>query len=132
MVEVPHAPGDAIDGLDDAALLERLRPEVEALGVPLGADVRFAFTVRAPEAYPVHLKGTEAARAEALAALAPLANLRTFGRQGAFRFIFSDAAMRMGLTAAEGVLAGRPPESADLARVASARTLVEVASVVGR
>lgn len=131
MVEVPHAPGDAVDRASDAELLARLRPELDELGVALGDDVLFAFTVRAPEAYPVHLRAVAASRAAALAALAPLANLRTFGRQGAFRFVFSDAAMRMGLDAAGGVLAGRPPASEALAEVASARRLLEVESVVG-
>lgn len=131
MVEVPHAPGDDVDRADDAALLARVRDEVRALGVDLDRDVRFAFSTRAPEAYPVHLRGVEAARAQALARVDALANLRTFGRQGAFRFVFSDAALRMGLDAAAGWLAGRLPASVDLARVQSAPALVEVASVVG-
>ena len=131
MVEVPHAPGDEVDRADDAELLARLRPELLELGVELGSDLRFAFSVRAPEAYPVHLRATQRARAAALSAVDRLANLRTFGRQGAFRFVFSDAAMRMGLLAAEGVLAGRLPASDELARVQSARELVEVRSLVG-
>lgn len=131
MIELPHAPGDDIDRAGDADLLERARGELGALGVDLGDDVRFAFSVRAPEAYPVHLRGTPAARARALAALGRLENLRTFGRQGAFRFIFSDAALRMGIAAGEGFLAGRLPTNQDLARVQSAQRLTEVASVVG-
>lgn len=130
MVEVPHAPGDAVDRATDAELLARMRDELRPL-VDLERDVRFAFSVRAPEAYPVHRRDTAPARDAALAALGRLGNLRTFGRQGAFRFIFSDAALRMGLDAAAGALAGAPPSSEALARVQSARTLVEVESVVG-
>ena len=130
MVEVPHAPGDEIDRASDEELLVRLTPELERLGVPLGSDVRLVFSVRAPEAYPVHLRGTAPARTAALARVDALTNLRTLGRQGAFRFVFSDAAMRMGLLAAEGLLAGRLPGSAELARVQSARELVEVGSLV--
>lgn len=131
MVEVPHAPGDAVDLATDEALLARMKDELRPL-VDLDRDVRFAFSVRAPEAYPVHRRGTEQARAAALAALGRVGNLRTLGRQGAFRFVFSDAALRMGIDAAAGVLAGRPPANEDLARVQSARTLVEVESIVGR
>lgn len=131
MIEVPHAPGDALDRASDDELLRRMRDELRPL-VDLDRDVRFAFSVRAPEAYPVHLRGTEHARAAALAALGRVSNLRTFGRQGAFRFIFSDAALRMGIDAAAGVLSGTPPPNEELARVQSARTLVEVESVVDR
>jgi protoporphyrinogen oxidase len=129
MIEVPHAPGDAVDRATDDELLGRMKDELRPL-VDLDRDVRFAFSVRAPEAYPVHRRGTEDARAAALAALGRVPNLRTFGRQGAFRFIFSDAALRMGLDAAAGALAGAPPPNEVLARVQSARTLVEVESVV--
>jgi protoporphyrinogen oxidase len=131
MVEVPHAPGDEIDRADDAGLLARLEPELRQLGVPVGDALRFAFSVRAPEAYPVHLKATADARRAALQAIDGLANLRTLGRQGAFRFVFSDAAMRMGLLAAEGALGGRLPASEELAAVQSARELIEVGSLVG-
>jgi protoporphyrinogen oxidase len=131
MVEVPHAPGDDVDRMDDDALLLRTSLEVARLGVDLTRDVRFAFSVRAPEAYPVHRRGVEAARAAALDALSTVTNLRTFGRQGAFRFIFADAALRMGLLAAEGLAAGRAPSNRDLAAVASAPALLEVESLVG-
>ncbi|MEZ6187163.1 MAG: FAD-dependent oxidoreductase [Planctomycetota bacterium] len=132
MVEVPHAAGDAIDLASDAELLEQLWPELEGLEVGVSrAELRFAFSVRAPEAYPVHLRGTEAARAEALALVDQLENLRSFGRQGGFRFVFSDACLRMGLDAGAGLLAGATPASLALAQVQSARRLVEVESVVG-
>lgn len=114
MVEVPHAPGDPVDRASDEELLGLIEPELRQLGVGLGDDLRFAFSVRAPEAYPVHVRATAAARAAALQAVDGLSNLRTFGRQGAFRFVFSDAAMRMGL----------------LAAVQSARELIEVGSLV--
>jgi protoporphyrinogen oxidase len=130
-VEVPHAPGDEVDRADDAGLLALMRGELDELGVPLGRDVRFAFSVRAPQAYPVHLRGVEEARARALAAVDRLVNLRTLGRQGAFRFVFSDAALRMGILAGQGVLSSRLPSSVELARVASARRLIEVDSLVG-
>lgn len=131
MVEVPHAPGDDVDRMSDADLLRHMSAEVATLGVDLSRDVRFAFSVRAPEAYPVHRRGVEAARAAALTALGAVENLRTFGRQGAFRFIFSDAALRTGVLAAGGLAEGRAPSSQDLARVASAPALLEVESVVG-
>ena len=128
-VEIPYALDDAIDRASDPELLDRIRPELRALGVDLG-QVRFAFTVRAPEAYPVHLRGVEHTRARALAAVDRLCNLRTFGRQGAFRFIFSDAALRMGIEAARDAARGELRPSAELARIASARRLIEVQSLV--
>jgi len=132
MVEIPHAPGDGIDRADDAALLERIWPELEALEVGVRREeVRFAFSVRAPEAYPVHLKRTAERRERALGFVDGWSNLRSFGRQGGFRFVFSDACLRMGLDAAAGLLQGRLPASLELARVQSSRRLVEVESVVG-
>ena len=130
MVEIPYAQGDDIDRLEDPELLVRTRRELDVLGVPLERDPKVVFSVRAPEAYPVHLAATQGARTQALAAVDRLENLRSFGRQGSFRFLFSDAAMRMGLMAAQGVLAERPPLSRELAEVSSARTLTEVRSIV--
>lgn len=130
MVEIPYALGDEIDGLSDRDLLARIRRELEALEVPLEDDPPVVFSVRAPEAYPVHMRDATSARDAAFARLAPLENLRSFGRQGSFRFVFSDASMRMGLVAASGVLSERLATNHELSRVQSRRTLTEVASLV--
>ena len=130
MVEVPYALGDEVDRLDDAGLLAQIRRELAQLEVPLEDDPPLVFSVRAPEAYPVHLRQAAQARAAAFAALTRCENLSTFGRQGSFRFVFADAAMRMGFRAAEGVLAGALPSHAELSEVQSRKTLTEVASLV--
>ena len=131
MIEIPHAAGDRIDRLSDAELLALMRGELARLDVPLEDAPPLVFSVRAPEAYPVHLRETPAARERALRAVDQLTNLRSYGRQGGFRFIFSDAALRMGIEAGRGWLANSLPPSVELARIASARTLTEVRSVVG-
>lgn len=130
MVEVPYASGDEIDRLDDAGLLAQIRGELVQLEVPLEDDPPLVFSVRAPEAYPVHLRQAAQARTAAFEALAGCENLASFGRQGSFRFVFADAAMRMGLSAAQGVLAGALPSNAELSQVQSRKTLTEVASLI--
>ena len=46
-------------------------------------------------------------RSRLLAEVDRFANVRTAGRQGLFRYVFMDAAMRMGIRAAEQMLEGR-------------------------
>ena len=106
MLEVPCDVGDATW----RAGIEELRAggvrELEQLGMRVD-DVLDAFCVRVPHGYPVYHLGYDRDRRALLAEVDRFANVRTAGRQGLFRYVFMDAAMRMGIHAAEQMLEGR-------------------------
>ncbi len=106
MLEIPCNAGDETwqAGVDE--LRERGRRELGALGFAVN-DVLDAFTVRVPHGYPVYHRGYDRDRRALLAEVERFANVRTAGRQGLFRYVFMDAAMRMGIQAADQMLAGQ-------------------------
>jgi protoporphyrinogen oxidase len=106
MLEVPCNVGDATwrAGVDE--LRDRGLRELGALGFEV-RDVLDAFCVRVPHGYPVYHCGYDRDRRALLGEVERFANVRTAGRQGLFRYVFMDAAMRMGIHAAEQMLAGR-------------------------
>jgi protoporphyrinogen oxidase len=106
MLEVPCDVGDAtwratMDDLRDGGVRE-----LGALGFRVD-DILDAFTVRVAHGYPVYHLGYDRDRRALLGEVSRFANVRTAGRQGLFRYVFMDAAMRMGVQAAEQMLAGR-------------------------
>ena len=81
--------------------------ELGALGFAVD-DVLDAFCVRVAARLPrLPPAATTATGARSSARSTRFANVRTAGRQGLFRYVFMDAAMRMGIQAAEQMLAGR-------------------------
>ncbi len=106
MLEVPCDVGDAIwsAGVDD--LRARVTRELAALGLPVD-DVAGSFVVRVAHGYPVYHLRYDADRRALLALVDGFENVRTAGRQGLFRYVFMDAAMRMGIEAAGQMLSGR-------------------------
>jgi protoporphyrinogen oxidase len=106
MLEVPCDVGDATwrAGIDE--LRAGGQRELEQLGMPVD-DVTDAFCVRVPHGYPVYHVGYDRDRRALLAEVDRFTNVRTAGRQGLFRYVFMDAAMRMGIHAAEQMLDGR-------------------------
>jgi protoporphyrinogen oxidase len=106
MLEVPCDVGDATWRADVAELRERGVRELGALGFAVN-DVLGAFAVRVPHGYPVYHRGYDRDRRALLAEVERFANVRTAGRQGLFRYVFMDAAMRMGIQAAEQMLDGQ-------------------------
>lgn len=106
MLEVPCDVGDATWTAGVGELRERGVRELGALGFRV-EDVLDAFCVRVPHGYPVYHLGYDRDRRALLAEVARFSNVRTAGRQGLFRYVFMDAAMRMGVQAAEQMLAGR-------------------------
>ena len=106
MLEVPCDVGDdtwraTVDELRARGVLE-----LGALGFDV-RDVLDAFCVRVSHGYPVYHLGYDRDRRALLDEVERFANVRTAGRQGLFRYVFMDAAMRMGIQAAEQMLAGR-------------------------
>jgi protoporphyrinogen oxidase len=113
MLEVPCDVGDGTwrAGVDD--LRQRMQAELSTLGLPV-SDVLGAFVVRVEHGYPVYHVGYDADRHSLLAEVARFPNVRTAGRQGLFRYVFMDAAMKMGMQAARQMVSGeRAPLAID-------------------
>jgi protoporphyrinogen oxidase len=106
MLEVPCNVGDATWRAGLGELRDRGVRELGALGFEVN-DVLDAFCVRVPHGYPVYHRGYDRDRRALLGEVDRFANVRTAGRQGLFRYVFMDAAMRMGIQAAEQMLAGQ-------------------------
>jgi protoporphyrinogen oxidase len=106
MLEVPCDVGDDTWRASLAELRDRGVRELGVLGFEVN-DVLDAFRVRVPHGYPVYHLGYDRDRRALLAEVERFANVRTAGRQGLFRYVFMDAAMRMGIQAAEQMLAGQ-------------------------
>jgi hypothetical protein len=106
MLEVPCDVGDATWTAGVTELRTRGISELSALGFRVD-DVLDAFCVRVAHGYPVYHLRYDADRRALLDEVGRFVNVRTAGRQGLFRYVFMDAAMRMGLVAAEQMLAGR-------------------------
>jgi protoporphyrinogen oxidase len=106
MLEIPCDAGDATWSADPRDLRDRAVRELAALGFRVG-DVVGSFRVRVAHGYPVYHLDYDRDRRVLLGEVDRFANVRTAGRQGLFRYVFMDAAMRMGLRAAEQMLAGR-------------------------
>jgi protoporphyrinogen oxidase len=111
MLEMPCDVGDATWTADVETSKAHVQRELRHLGWPVD-DVLGAFVVRVANGYPVYHLGYDADRRRLLGWIASFENVRTAGRQGLFRYVFMDAAMRMGIEAAEQMLAGRRDDGA--------------------
>lgn len=105
MLEVPCDVGDRTWNATVTELRERGVSELASLGFRVD-DVLDSFCVRVAHGYPVYHLRYDADRRVLLDEVSRFANVRTAGRQGLFRYVFMDAAMRMGIVAAEQMLAG--------------------------
>ena len=128
MLEIPCDPGDELWSMEDGALFERVKRDLIRLGIDPGLSTGEYFSVRAPSAYPLMARGYAEERARAFAHLEPLANLVQCGRQGTFRYVFTDAAMEMGLMAADGLLRGEDRRAA-IYNHRNERTVIETESI---
>jgi protoporphyrinogen oxidase len=106
MLEVPCDVGDSTWTADPCELRERAIGELAALGFRVH-DAIDAFCVRVSHGYPVYHLDYDRDRRALLGEVGRFVNVRTAGRQGLFRYVFMDAAMRMGLQAADQMLAGQ-------------------------
>jgi protoporphyrinogen oxidase len=104
MLEIPCDPGDPLWEMPDDALLDRCMEDLDALGIPVRDDVLGCFSTRAAHAYPIYHLGYEGAVQRLLEAVHQVPNVQTAGRQGLFRYIFTDTAMEMGLLAARSCI----------------------------
>ncbi|HWP34695.1 MAG TPA: FAD-dependent oxidoreductase, partial [Thermodesulfobacteriota bacterium] len=128
MLEIPCRAGDEIWQAPDDRLAARVLDDLKALGLDVAGDVRGYFSTFAEHAYPVYTLDYQRHRRTLIAAVGRYENAATCGRQGLFRYCFSDAAMEMGFAAARWA-AGRGRRREIEGRAADKR-LIETTSIV--
>jgi protoporphyrinogen oxidase len=106
MLEIPSSPGDAVWGMSRDELLEMGLQELSILGFDVRERLIDAFVVSTPNAYPIYALGYQEPRDRLLRFVEQTENILTIGRQGLFRYIFTDTAMEMGLLAARWAVHG--------------------------
>ncbi len=105
MLELPCDAGDELWSMSDDAVTALCLDELAALGFgDVGRDLVGHFSSFVEEGYPIYHLDYRRERAHVLAFAAETPNLVSVGRQGAFRYVFMDTAMEMGVAAAERVL----------------------------
>jgi protoporphyrinogen oxidase len=131
MLEIPCHVGDAVWTASDDAIYERCMHDLERLGFSdLPNKTLGYFSTYVPEGYPIYHLDYQRDRQALLGFVSDGAeNLVTCGRQGAFRYIFMDTAMEMGMAAAVAVLGRGGPgarlDSRPIAELRAERGLVE-------
>lgn len=128
MLEIPCDPGDALWHLPDDQLFARAKEDLGHLGIDPALATGEYFSAYARQAYPLMSVGYENERARAIAHLNRYGNLIQCGRQGTFRYIFTDTAMEMGLMAAESLIEDRD-RRAEIYDHRNERTVIETQSV---
>ena len=130
MLEMPSDPGDEIWQASDRELETRARRELVAANVQLKVDeIATRFSVRVAHGYPVYHLGYDADRRTLFDVVDRFVNVRTAGRQGLFRYIFMDAAMQMGIRAADEMASGQRPRTSDADRIATGRSVIETSAL---
>jgi protoporphyrinogen oxidase len=107
MLEIPCDPGDEIWTLSDDDLYLRVRSDLKHLGHDVTKATGEYFSSYAPQAYPLMRVGYEKDRDLAFNHITRFDNLIQCGRQGTFRYIFTDTAMETGFMAAQSLLDGK-------------------------
>ncbi len=92
--------------MDVDALQHRVKEDLARLGVDPALCSGEAFTAYTEHAYPLMDMAYQENRDDAIEHLGQFDNLIMSGRQGTFRYIFSDTAMEMGMMAAESIIDG--------------------------
>lgn len=110
MLEVPCTVGDEQWRASSDEITARCLDELRALGFgDLSRDLLGHFCSFVEEGYPIYHLDYRRERARVLAWCRETRNVVSVGRQGAFRYVFMDTAMEMGLAAAEQLLGRAPP-----------------------
>ena len=110
MMEIPCAVGDDVWRAPREQIYERCMDDLASLGIPdlgdLRRDTLGSFDSFVEQGYPIYHLDYRSDRARTLEHVGRFANLVTCGRQGAFRYVFMDTAMEMGMRAAAVLLDG--------------------------
>ncbi|GGX66156.1 FAD-dependent oxidoreductase [Saccharospirillum salsuginis] len=100
MLEIPCQSGDHRWTAPESVLAERAWSDLVRLGVDRDRDLGYRQSQYAAHAYPLMDLRYAAERRKAIDCLNRYDNLISCGRQGTFRYIFTDTAMEMGQMAA--------------------------------
>jgi protoporphyrinogen oxidase len=128
MLEIPCNTGDEIWSGTDEAVYERVLIDLGRLGFAGIRDrTRGYFSSFVREGYPIYHLGYDVDRGEVLRHVSGFEGICSVGRQGAFRYIFMDTAMEMGIAAARAIARGT--NAARVAEMATALELHEAAAL---
>ncbi len=128
MVEIPCNKGDDVWRMPGEKLQEKVLDDLASLGVnPQLATGEF-FTSYSEHAYPMMDMTYQEKREKAITHLAQFDNLIMTGRQGTFRYIFTDTAMEMGMMAAQSIIDGKDRRR-EIFDYRNENTVIEVQSV---
>lgn len=126
MLEIPCHVGDDTWRAPDEAIYDRCIDDLAHLGFDwIRAATIEHFSTFVEEGYPIYHLDYRADRERALSYVGGIGNLVSCGRQGAFRYIFMDTAMEMGMAAAEVALAEDAAARRAIAEHRSEHGLVE-------
>ncbi|GLR73296.1 FAD-dependent oxidoreductase [Aliivibrio sifiae] len=128
MIEIPCNKNDDVWNMDGKKLQTRILSDLEALGVDPKLATGEFFTSYTEHAYPLMDITYQAKREKAITHLCQFENLIMTGRQGTFRYIFTDTAMEMGMMAAQSVIDGKDRRR-EIFDFRNEKTVIEVQSV---
>jgi len=128
MLEIPCDPGRPLWEATDDTLYQRVLRDLKSLGIAIDKATGEYFSTRSAFAYPLLVVGYEQARERAIGHLSPLRNLVQCGRQGTFRYVFTDTAMEMGQLAARDLVEGKDNRD-QVYEHRNERTVIECQSV---
>lgn len=128
MVEIPCNKNDEVWCMDGTDLRNRVLDDLSVLNIDPSLATGEFFTSYSEFAYPMMDMGYQAKREAAIEHLSQFTNLVMTGRQGTFRYIFTDTAMEMGLMAAESIIDGRDRRR-EIFDYRNEKTVIEVQSV---
>lgn len=102
-LEIACWKGDTLWSASDKDLIDRTVDDLAKLGYDVADHIIGSFVHREEHAYPVYSLDYKDNVDTLLGALSSIKNLKTFGRQGVFRYNNMDHSMKMGFDAAEQV-----------------------------
>ncbi|OZS44952.1 FAD-dependent oxidoreductase [Photobacterium sanguinicancri] len=128
MIEIPCNKNDDVWNMDGDRLQQRVLADLASLGVDPQLATGEYFTSYTEHAYPLMDMTYQAKREKAITHLSQYSNLIMTGRQGTFRYIFTDTAMEMGMMAAQSVIDGKDRRR-KIFDFRNEKTVIEVQSV---
>ncbi|WP_310619947.1 FAD-dependent oxidoreductase [Flexibacterium corallicola] len=128
MLEIPCDPDSALWQMNDEQMFAKACDVLKKLGLDSSAATGECFSTYQSQAYPLMSVGYEKERAKAIRHLNQFDNLIQCGRQGTFRYIFTDTSMEMGQMAADSVIEAED-RRATIFEHRSERTVIETQSV---
>ncbi|WP_057465136.1 FAD-dependent oxidoreductase [Pseudovibrio sp. POLY-S9] len=128
MLEIPCDPGSGLWEMDNQQMFAQACGVLNKLGINSAAATGEFFSTYQRQAYPLMTVGYEKNRANAIAHLNQFQNLIQCGRQGTFRYIFTDTSMEMGQMAADALISEKDQRTT-IYEHRSERTVIETESV---